>query len=512
MRFSSSINGFILLWMLGLARLALASSHINSLPWSNNDVRTLLLDPSNKWSTNTTISFPDQESFSDATQRWSTYFGPTYSAAISPGTEEDVVKAVRLATRNNIQFLATGGRHGWAASLSKLKNGLAIDLGQLRSVRVDPVAATVVVGGGSKMNDVLDPVSAAGYEIQTGSCSCPGVLGVTLGGGVGRWQGLYGLMIDALLSVRLVTSDGRLLQVSETSYPDLFWGIRGAGANFGIVTAATFRLHKTKSGGDGGKVLNMDFVYTADRAPAYFKALETFRSRSVPANLAGITVVLYNETANSPYILANWVLRGVNTTEAEELMAPILAIPSAVMVASVVPWNKVIAIQGFGIDAQLCRRGAVRDNYGVTVRNYSASSLESAFEKMASFYATYPGGRGSALQFETFSNQAVSLGSNTATAYPWRDATGEFLFLFSWPEGDSTTESAAGKLGRDLRSSFAIQSGYPGGLAVYSNYAKGDEPFESIYGREKLPRLARLKRTWDPKNVFSFTHPLPIYY
>lgn len=118
---------------------------------------------------------------------------------------------------------------------------------------------------------------------------------------MGRWQGLYGLISDALVSARVVTADGRLIEVSESSYPELFWGIRGAGANLGVVTSATYKLHKTRSeaaGGDGGKVVNMDFIFPAESAPAYFRALETYRN-AVPPRLAGIGLVIYNQTANA---------------------------------------------------------------------------------------------------------------------------------------------------------------------------------------------------------------------
>ena len=132
---------------------------------------------------------------------------------------------------------------------------------------------------------------------ESTSCSCPGFIGATLGGGLTRWSGIYGLISDALDSVRLVSADGRLLNVSNTSYPDLFWGLRGAGQNFGIVTSATYKLHSPDPITQG-KIVSVDFVFPAANVPAYFKALSAY-SRSMPAKMAAISLVTFNSTANA---------------------------------------------------------------------------------------------------------------------------------------------------------------------------------------------------------------------
>lgn len=131
--------------------------------------------------------------------------------------------------------------------------------------------------------------------IATGSCSCPGMVGVTIGAGVGRSSGVFGLIQDSLISARIVLADGRLIEVSENTHSDLFWGIRGAGANFGIITSATYRLHPQIN---GGQAVNLDFIFPLDTAPAYFDALESYNN-SLPPELASVTVIMFNETSNS---------------------------------------------------------------------------------------------------------------------------------------------------------------------------------------------------------------------
>lgn len=110
---------------------------------------------------------------------------------------------------------------------------------------------------------------------------------------MGRFTGLFGLVSDALLSARVVTADGRVVQVSEKENRDLFWGIRGAGANLGIITSATYQAHKLVS---QGQIVNANLIFAANTSRQYFDVLETFNGK-MPANMAVITVIFYNSDA-----------------------------------------------------------------------------------------------------------------------------------------------------------------------------------------------------------------------
>lgn len=210
----------------------------------------------------------------------------------------------------------TGKRHGYTTTLRGLKDGLAIDLSRMNSINVNAAAETVTIGPGVTAGDIFDPLYNAGFEIrtyplplvldvsrtdhdvdelETGSASCPSLIGVALGGGVGRFTGLYGLLIDALVSARMVTASGQVIEVSEKSHSDLFWAIRGAGANFGAVTSATFKVHPLRNRGD---VLSADFLFPAEKASQYFKAVEAFNHK-LPAELASITIVMWNSSTNA---------------------------------------------------------------------------------------------------------------------------------------------------------------------------------------------------------------------
>ncbi|KAF9878631.1 FAD-binding domain-containing protein [Colletotrichum karsti] len=466
----------------------------------------ILLDRKNKWNKNTIISFPNTPEFTNATDRWSSYSEPTFIAGITPATEEDVAKAVKLATKNKIGFLAQGGRHGIAYSFRSLKNGWSIDLSLLKSVTVDKKAATVTVGAGVRFGEVYDPLDKAGFMIQTGSGSCPGMLGAGLGAGVGRYQGMFGLVIDALVSARIVTAKGEVVEVSAKKNSDLFWAIRGAGANFGIVTSATFKVQKVPN---NNKILNVDFIIPASANGSYFDILHTLEN--MPPELATIQFVMWNATLKQPQILANWVYTGPEE-KGLELMAPVFALNPVRSEKKVVPWKSLVGTAGFGADQGWCQSSPIPwTQLSANTKRLDADTMRTMFAKTTAFYESVqdPGALGTTVELEIFNSDAMRAVPADATAYPWRDSIAYMMFELTWSNGEG--EAAAIALAEDLRRDFVATSGYDD-LAVYVNYASGNETLEQIYGANKLKRLAETKKKWDPKQVFGFSNPLPTKY
>ncbi|KAI1448849.1 hypothetical protein F5Y02DRAFT_414852 [Annulohypoxylon stygium] len=487
-----------------LISLLLASLGLCYISPSNaQDLETILTDPSNNWASTTVVSFPGSQEFINATLRWEVYAPPSYSAAISPGTEADVVKSVKLAIAHNIPLLATGARHGYTVTLARLQNGLAIDLSHFDSVRVNEQDETVTVGGAVKMRQVLDPVYDAGFELQTGGSQCPGLLGATLGGGIGRDLGRYGLVLDALLSVRLVTADARLIDVSATSHPDLFWAIRGAGANFGIIISATYKLHRISDDDDyDGHATTFDINIPLDMSATYFNTLVNSYGSGLPAKVESQAIVIYDPTTSGASLIANWVYFGPEA-EARKAIAPILGLGLTNVTTTVVPWSKLSATIFYGVDSSTCSKNRSVDMYGVTMRAMSAPTYQAAVEKMTKLYADNAEARGSMLTFEFLPNEAALSVPDDATAYPWRDAIAYLLISLNG------MGEAGEDFGRQMRSEFVATSGYPD-LSVYVNYAHGDESPEQLFGSRKLPKLTSLKKTWDPNDVFGFSNPLPL--
>ncbi|KAF2792192.1 Glucooligosaccharide oxidase [Melanomma pulvis-pyrius CBS 109.77] len=475
------------------------------------DLRGVLTNPENDWSAGTVVSFAGSDEFHNATNRWTITGAPTFSAAISPANEGDVIAAVKLARKYSIPFLATGKRHGFTTTFKNFHEGLAIDLGQLKTYEIDPVASTITMGGSAGIGDFQDDLSEAGLMIQGGSGSCPGYVGLTVGAGVGRYMGYFGLVTDGLISARVVTATGELVQVSETENSDLFWGMRGAGANLGIITSATFQAHRMADH-NGGYVLNADIIYSPDQSAEYFKYLESLENK-LPGNVAGIHIMSYNNVTGEGQLLANWVWIGPEK-EGREFMEQFLKLgPASVDAYEYIPWNKVLStsIGGFGAEL-LCLKEEYRDFYTTNLRSFSAPVFQKSFERLQKWWEDYPDSRGSYINIEVFPNQATIARGHDFTAYPWRDAIAymQVGIYADDPSVQKTIEDGT-QLAIELRKTWDEISGYPE-HTIYVNYAHGDETIEQVYRADKLPRLAALKKQWDPSNVFGFNNPLPTQY
>ncbi|CAN5351739.1 FAD-binding oxidoreductase [soil metagenome] len=154
----------------------------------------------------------------------------------------DVVNAVNYARENELTLAVRGGGHN-GGGLGICDEGLVIDLSGLNYTRIDPIAKTVLVGGGSTWGDVDHATHGFGMATPSGIISTTGVGGLTLGGGIGHLSRKYGLTIDNLLAADVVLADGSLVKASEEENADLFWAIRGGGGNFGVVTSFLFKLN-----------------------------------------------------------------------------------------------------------------------------------------------------------------------------------------------------------------------------------------------------------------------------
>ncbi len=154
----------------------------------------------------------------------------------------DVIAAVRLARRTDLRVAVRSGGHSFPG-LSVCDGGIVVDLGLMKGIRVDPQASTARVQAGALWGELDRETQAFGLATTGGIVTHTGVAGLTLGGGIGWLQRKHGLTIDQLLGVDLITAEGELVKASPTENPDLFWGLRGGGGNFGIVTEFEFRLN-----------------------------------------------------------------------------------------------------------------------------------------------------------------------------------------------------------------------------------------------------------------------------
>ena len=161
-------------------------------------------------------------------------------------TPEEVAVAIKFARKHKIEQVIRGGGHGTNGA-SSTEGGLVVDLSKMNKVKVDVANMTVAAEGGCVWKDVDEATSDYGLAAVGGTVNHTGIGGLTLGGGYGYLTGRYGLVIDNLLSVKVVTADSKIITASPTEHSDLFWAIRGAGASFGAVVEFTYRAHEQKT-------------------------------------------------------------------------------------------------------------------------------------------------------------------------------------------------------------------------------------------------------------------------
>src|SRR5438876_1268398 len=165
----------------------------------------------------------------------------------------DVADAVRLAQQLGLEVAVRGGGHN-VAGRATIDGGVMIDLSQMKGIQVDPERRTVRAQGGVTWAELNRETQRHGLAVTGGVVSSTGIAGLTLGGGLGWLMGKYGLALDNLRSVELITAEGKILRASKDEEPDLFWAVRGGGGNFGVVTSFEFQLHPVGPTVTGGLI------------------------------------------------------------------------------------------------------------------------------------------------------------------------------------------------------------------------------------------------------------------
>src|ERR1041385_8940686 len=189
------------------------------------------------------LKLPGDEGHDEAKQGWNGAHHDRMPAAVASATGvADVMAALGFARAHDLTVAIRGGGHS-VAGHSTTDGGMLIDLSPMRNVRIDPEARRAFVGPGATWGDVDHEAQQFGLATTGGLVSTTGVAGFTLGGGIGWLMRQHGLACDNLVGADVVTADGRLVHASATENPDLLWGLRGGGGNFGIVTSFELTLH-----------------------------------------------------------------------------------------------------------------------------------------------------------------------------------------------------------------------------------------------------------------------------
>jgi FAD/FMN-containing dehydrogenase len=397
----------------------------------------------------------------------------------------DVIAAVGFARANDLPIAVRGGGHS-VAGFSTCDGGLVIDLSSINGVRVDPEARRAYVGGGTVWGDVDRETQAHGLATTGGLISTTGVGGFTLGGGIGWLMRKHGLACDNLVGADVVTAAGRLIHVSETENPDLLWGLRGGGGNFGIATQLEFELHSA-----GPIVYAGPIFYSADDATALLRLFRDW-SGSAPDD---ITALMNLTTAPPlPVIPEEWHGRKVAALiaasvgpveEGEALVREFRQV--AEPVADLLGPMPYTVIQSL-IDP-LWSKG-IRAYFKST--NLSGLDDE-LIDALCRIHMNAPGP-----QCEIHVHQmggAVARVGEGDTAFPERSMPFVLNAVAGWPDDDATNPHV------DWVRSVVDAAGTASTGRAYSNF-QGDTDASGLYAPESYDRLVALKDEYDPTNLF----------
>jgi FAD/FMN-containing dehydrogenase len=406
----------------------------------------------------------------------------------------DVISALRFARRTGLETAVRGGGHSFPG-LSVCDGGIVIDLGPMKGIRVDPEARTVRAQAGVVIGELDRETQAFGLAVTGGIVTHTGLSGLTLGGGIGWLMRKHGLTIDQLVSVDLVTAEGELVRASRDENADLFWGVRGGGGNFGIVTEFEFRLSAV-----GPIVLAGPIFWAMEDSP---ELLRFYRDWIAEAPDDLMTILIHRKAPPLPFVPTE--LHG----------KPVVAVAC-------------------------CYAGSVEEGEKVVrpLKEFGSPVLDLCEPKpylshQAMFDPTYPHGRWyyfRACDVTELSDEVIDITvdhasriSSPLTAFPIWQMGGAVARV-----GDDETAFSGRAAGHtfnisgttDAVEGFAEEREWvrnfwsalePYHTSVYTNFLmdEGEERVREAYGADKYDRLKALKQKYDPDNFFRLNQNIP---
>jgi FAD/FMN-containing dehydrogenase len=397
---------------------------------------------------------------------------------VQPTGAADVRTAVDFARQHDLLVAVKCGGHSYSGK-STCEGGMQIDLSRMRGVRVDSAGRVAHVSGGSLLGELDHEAMALGLVTTAGTVSHTGVGGLTLGAGFGRLARRFGLACDNLRSVDVVTADGRLQHASERENPDLFWGVRGGGGNFGVVTQFEFALHPMQRQVIGGVM-----AFPLDRARDLMRAYAEI-SAAAPAELY-LDAIMTAPPGGKPGMFVFDTCYSGPAEQAEQAFAPLrkLGTPLLDRVGPV----DYVALQ--------------RSNDRTDPRNegmYLKSGFIDAFPEeiartLVEGFQPHPE-RGTT-QFFQHSGGAIGRVPVAATAFPHRRATHNMFAVVSWPLSADATPHV-----QYVKSYWSTLERYTNGYYTNEVADEGQQVIDENY-QGNLPRLQQVKNKYDPKNLF----------
>jgi FAD/FMN-containing dehydrogenase len=424
---------------------------------------------------------PGTHDYDRARRIWNAMIDRNPALIVRCAGAADVVRSVNFARYHGLQLSVRGGGHNVSGN-AVCDGGLMIDLSSMKGIRVEPARLTARAEAGCTWRDLDHETQAFGLATTGGLIPTTGIAGLTLGGGLGWLMRKHGLSCDNLLSIDMITADGRLVTANATENPELFWAARGGGGNFGVVTSFEYRVHAV------GQVLGGMVAHSLDRARDALKFLREF-APSAPDNLS--TMAAFVTGPDGSKLLAVFVCYSGPLAEGERVLQPLRAFgpPLADDIAAM-PYIRLQLLLEPGFPPG--QQNFWKSSFLRHLSDDAIDILIDGFRKVPS--------PTSAMAIEQLGG-AVGRVKDDATAFAHRSALFNLLIVGIWPDPADNRKHI--QWVRELWD--AMQAHSTGG--VYVNYLggtadEGSDRVRAAYGGDKYKRLLALKRKYDPDNLF----------
>jgi FAD/FMN-containing dehydrogenase len=437
-----------------------------------------------------TLLRPGDEGYDEARTVWNAMVDERPALVVRCAGTADVVSAVAFAREHDHLISVKGGGHNIAGRAVK-DDALMIDLSPMNAVRVDPDAKTARVQPGVVLNELDHETQAFGLATPVGYNSTTGVAGLTLGGGFGWLSRKHGLTVDNLVSADVVTAEGELVHASESENEDLFWGIRGGGGNFGIVTSFEFELHEV-----GPEVLSGPIVHPFEDTAS---VLSEYREFTADAPREATAWFVIRHAPPLPFIPEEWHGRKVlilaafyagDPSDGEAVLQPLRDVGDPIADA-VGPHRYADWQQAFDGLSEAGARNYWKSHNFVEITDGMIETFVEFGERIPSaateIACAQLGG-------------AINDVPVDATAYPHRNA--EFTMNLHTQWEDPTQDDECIAWAREVHEAMAPHA--TGG--VYANFVSEEVGDQQAAYRENYDRMVEVKNEWDPNNVFRLNH------
>ena len=420
---------------------------------------------------------PGDEGYHQARIVWNAIVDRRPALIVRPTSVDDVISAIQFAHDKGLVVAVRGGAHS-VAGFSTCDGGMVIDLSGMREVSVDPNRKRATAQGGAHLSQLDKAAQAHGLVCPVGVVGHTGVAGLTLGGGMGRLQRKLGLTIDSLVSVDLVTADGNLLHASEEENPDLFWGLRGAGANFGVATSFEFRLHPF-----GGTIYQGMVAFPMERSLEVAEHVREFVATHGDVHIA-LAFTKFEELGSQPVFAVGSTHAG-SVDEAERDLRVFRELRPLVDTFGAKPYLEVqrMADESSGWGQRF-----------YTKAGFLAELSDEVVGLCAGLAESIPPGAELSLWAQ---GGAIGRVSDDAMAYTGRNAPFNISAELAWTAPVDDEERIAWG-----RAAIAKVKPFMATGRYVNDVAEAGTDGAQIYGDAKYERLVALKRRYDPDNFF----------